>query len=72
MRPHADADPRLASLGALERECPVTRSAEPRAWNGVAGDSPVPIDVASTPRMRRFTDIWITERKRQLSLSEAS
>ncbi len=65
-------DPRLASVRALERGCDVTTGTEPRAWNGVAGDSPVPIDVASTPRMRRFTDICITERKRQLAAAEAA
>lgn len=65
-------DLRLASARALERGCDVTTGAEPRAWNGVAGDSPVPIDVASTPRMRRFTDIWIAEQKRQIAIEGAA
>lgn len=56
---------RLASVGLLERACPVTTSAEPRVWNGIIGDSRVPVGVASTPRMRRFTEIWVNDLKRQ-------
>lgn len=62
----------LASVRPLERACPVTNSADTRVWDGVRGDSPIPVEVASTPRMRRFTDIWITERKRQLASEGAA
>ena len=61
----------LASVRPVERPCPVTTSAEPRMWVGVIGEYPVPVDVASTPRMRRFTDIWVSEYRRQLASTGA-
>lgn len=59
----------LASHRQVERAYPATNSA---GWDGVRGDSPIPIGIASTPRMRRFTDIWIAERKRQFGSAGAA
>lgn len=63
-------DESVAQHPEVERVSPVTTGRDGRAWNGVLGDWPIPVEIAVTPRMRRFTDIWVGEFRRQLDLPQ--
>lgn len=70
-----DSDPGAAALATtrLAESRPAERPCEPAREAGAPTSAAyLPVDVAPTPRMRRFTDIWVAERRRQLSAMEAA
>ena len=57
---------RLDERANVERSCDTRRGTRGRAPQNDAMDL-----MLSSPRLRRFTEIWVEERRRQLGLGEA-
>jgi hypothetical protein len=68
-----EANEPLAFPTAPERTCPVTAKRDDvslAARRRFCGDSPIPVDLAPTPLMRRFTEIWIAQIRSQNGFQE--